>query len=174
MISSANFPSLMAAAAGSVVTLGAQTHGAVVEGAEEAVVHHRVHDVLVADAVAGAGPREQVGSLRHRLHAPGDDDVGLTGIDHQVGQVDGVEPGQAHLVDGGGGHAHGDAGIGRGLSGGDLPRTGQDHLSHKHVVDLFRRDAGPLECPGDGEPTQLGGREPTQRAGQLADRGSGP
>jgi hypothetical protein len=72
------------------VRLGGGAHGHVVELVPQAVVHHRVDDLLVADAVAAPGTGEQVGGVGHGLHAAGDDDVGLAGLDHQVGQVDGV------------------------------------------------------------------------------------
>ena len=107
-ISSARRPSLAAAAAFSwlaaakaswrsreiadllVVLLGGQAHGDVVEGIGQAVVHHGVDQRAVADAVAGTGAGEQVGRLGHRLHPAGHHDLGVTGPDHLVGQVDGV------------------------------------------------------------------------------------
>ena len=61
------------------------------------------------------------------------------GLDHLVGQVDGVEARQAHLVDGGGGHGHRDAGVDGGLAGGDLAGAGLEHLAHEDVVDLLGR-----------------------------------
>ena len=82
------------------------------------------------------------------------------GLDHQVGQVDGVEAREAHLVDGGGGHGHGDAGVGRGLAGGDLAGAGLEHLAHEHVVDLLGATPGPLEGGLDGEAAEVGGGEP--------------
>jgi hypothetical protein len=152
------------------VLLGAGAHGHLVEGAEEAVVHHRVDDLLVADAVPGARSGQEVGRLGHGLHAAGDDDVGLAVLDHLVGEVDGVEAGQAHLVDRGGGHRHRDAGVDGGLAGRDLAGPGLQHLAHEHVVHLLGGDARPLEGRLDGEPTQLGGGEAGEGTGELADR----
>ncbi len=77
---------------GSCVLLGAGPHGHLVEGAEEAVEHHRVDDLLVADAVAGPSTGKEVGGLGHGLHATGHHHVGFAGLDHLIGQVDGVEP----------------------------------------------------------------------------------
>src|ERR1700722_9308137 len=74
-----------------VVLLRGQPHGDVVEGVGEAVVHHGVDQGGVADAEAGAGTREEVRRLGHRLHAAGHHDLGVTGPDHLIGQVDGVE-----------------------------------------------------------------------------------
>ena len=157
-------------AGGGGVLLGAGAHRDLVEGAEEAVVHHRVDDLLVADAVAGASARQQVGRLGHRLHAAGHDDVGLALLDHLIGQVDGVEPGQAHLVDGGRRHRHRDAAVHRRLAGADLAGAGLEHLAHEDVVDLLAGEAGAHERLLDGEATELRAGEARQGAGQLADR----
>jgi hypothetical protein len=81
---------------------------------------------------------------------------------HLVGQVDGVQPRQAHLVHRGGRDAQGDAALDRRLAGGDLAGAGQDHLAHEDVVDLVAGEAGPLQGGGDGEAAQLHGREPAQ------------
>ncbi len=109
--------------------------------------------------------REEVGALGHRLHAAGHHDLGVAGLDHLVGQVDGVEARQAHLVDGGGGTRHRDAGVDGRLAGGDLPGTGLEDLAHEHVVDVLGRDPGPLEGGLDGEATELGGGEAGEGAG---------
>ncbi len=87
------------------VALGRGSHRNLVEGAEQAVVHHRVDDLLVAEPVAGASAGQQVGRSRHRLHPAGDDDVGLAGADGEVGEMEGVEAREADLVDGGRRHA---------------------------------------------------------------------
>ena len=155
------------------VGLGAGAHGDVVELVPEAVVHHRVDDLLVADPVAAPGAGEEVRGVGHGLHAAGDDDVGLAGVDHEVGQVDGVHARGAHLVDGGGGHAHGDAGVDGGLAGGDLAGAGLEHVAHEDVLDLLGREPGPLEGALDGEATELGGGEAGERSGELSDRRTG-
>ena len=105
-----------------VVALGGEAHGDVVEGIGQAVVHHRVDQRHVAEAVAGAGAGQQVGGLGHRLHAAGHHDLGVAGLDHLVGQVDGVEPREADLVDGRRRHGHRDPGLHRRLAGRDLAR----------------------------------------------------
>jgi hypothetical protein len=155
------------------VPLGARAHGHLVEGAEQAVVHHRVDDRAVTQAVALAGTGKQVGRLRHRLHAAGDHHLGGAGLDQQIREKDGVEPGQADLVDRGGGNGHGDAGVHRGLAGGDLTGPGLEHLAHEHVVDLAGGDPRPVEGGLDGEAAEVGGLEASQCARELADRRAG-
>ena len=157
-----------------VVLLGGEAHGDVVEGVGQAVEHHGVDQGAVAEAVAGARTGQQVGRLGHRLHAARHHDVGVAGADHLVGQVDRVEPGEAHLVDGVGRDGHGDAGLHGRLAGRDLALAGEDHLPHQHVVDLVGRHPGTRQRLRDGEAPEVHGREPGQRARQLPDRGTSP
>ena len=151
------------------VLLGAGAHGDLVDGAEQAVVHHRVDQGTVAHAVALTGLGQQVGRLGHRLHAAGHDDVGLARLDVEIGEVDGVDAREAHLVDGGGRDAERDAGVDRRLAGCHLAGAGQQHLAHEDVVDLLGREPGPLERGRDGEAAELGRLEPGERTRELAD-----
>jgi len=95
--------------------------------------------------------------------------AGLAGLDYEVGQVDGVEARQAHLVDGGGRDRHGDAGRCGRLAGCDLPGAGLQHLAHEDVVDLVGGDPGPLERGLDGQAAQISAAERREGAGELAD-----
>ena len=61
--------------------LGGVAHVEVVVHVPQAVVDHAVDDGLVAHAHAGARRRQVVRHVRHRLHAAGDDDVGVAGRD---------------------------------------------------------------------------------------------
>ena len=189
-ISSARRPSLMALAARSceaaassscasrlivagAVALGAEAHQAGVERAPQAVGDDRVAQLGVAVAEPAAGAVGEVRRVGHRLHAAGDDDVGLAGGDHLVGEVDGVEPGQADLVDVDRRHGHRDAGLDRRLAAGHLALTGHQHLADDDVVDLVGRHAGPFERRLDGGPAEVGGRERGEGAGHLPDGSAG-
>ena len=112
---------------------------------------------------------QQVWRVRHRLHAAGDDDVVLTRADQLVGVRDGVEAGQAHLVEGHRRHRHRDAGVDRGLPRGDLTGAGLEHLAHDDVLDLLRRHTGPLQSGSDRHSAELGSGELLQPAEQAAD-----
>ena len=111
--------------------------------------------------------------MRHRLLAACDDDVELTGADQLIGERDGVDAGQAHLVDGQRGHVPADARGDGGLPGRHLPGTGGQHLAHDHVLDGRGGHSGLLQRTGDGDRTQIAAREILQRAHQLADRSTG-
>ncbi len=74
-----------------VVPFGSQTHRHLVERAEQGVVRGRVHQLGVAVADTGPQGRQQVRTMRHRLHPAGDDDVELAAGDVGVGQRDRVQ-----------------------------------------------------------------------------------
>ena len=98
------------------VAVGAEAHQASVECAPEAVFDDGVSKLGVAVAEAATSARGQVWGIGHALHAASDDDVGIAGSDHLIGEVDAVETRQAHLVDVDAGNAHGDASLDGGLT----------------------------------------------------------
>ena len=155
---------------GGAVDVGGGAHSAVVERAEQGVVRGGVDEGGVAVAVACAGFLQQVGAVGHRLHAARDHGVELAVADQLVGHGDRVQPGQADLVHRQRGHAHGDAAVDRGLSGGDLPGARLDDVTHDDVVDLVAGDTCFVQCRGDGDATQIHRGEVLQRARQFADR----
>ncbi len=148
-------------------------HRLVVVGVLQAVVHHGVVQDGVAEAIAVPGTQQQVRGRGHGLHATRDHYLGVTRADHQVGLVDGVETGEADLVDHGRRGRHGDAGGGGRLPGGDLTGPSQEDLAHDHVVDLLGPGVGSLEGGPDGDGAEIGGREGGEGSRQLPDRGAG-
>lgn len=123
---------------------------------------HRVEHLDGAVLEALTGLRKQVRGVGHGLLATGDDDVELTRADELVGQRDGVEAGEADLVDGQRGDVHGDAGLHGRLARRDLPRPGLEHLAHDHVLHLVAADARPVQCRLDGDGAQVGAGEGPQ------------
>ena len=128
---------------------GLLDHVAPVEGERQPVVDDQVDQLPAAEAVAEAGPRQRVGRVRHRLHPSGHDDLVVARPDHLVGDRHRPDPGGADLVDGVGGHVHGDAGGHGGLAGRRLPDAGLQHLAHDHVLHVSRLDARALERGAD-------------------------
>jgi hypothetical protein len=155
------------------VALGPGAHVDGVERAPQAVVDHRVGDLAVPHAIALARLLQQVGRLGHRLHPAGDDHLGVTRLDHLVGEVDGVDPREADLVDGHRRDRHRDATVDGRLAGRHLTGPGLEHLAEQHVVDLLGVDPTPGEGGGDGVTAELRGGERRQRPGELADRCTG-
>src|SRR5262245_9962273 len=115
------------------------------EGVGEAVVDHRVDRLDVPHPEAGAGARQQVGRLAHRLHAAGDRDLRVAGADRQVGDAERAHPRGADLVDRLGGHLLRDAALDLGLARGDLPLAGLQDLAEDDLLDLAGIDAGALQ-----------------------------
>ncbi len=151
---------------------GEQAHGLVCEDVVEAVVGHVVAEGDVAVFEAFAAFFEHVGCAGHRFLPAGDDDVEFAGADELVGEGDGVDAGQAHLVDAQGGHGHGDAGGDGGLAGGHLAGAGGEDLSHDDVLDLFGCDSGLVEGAFDGDAAEVGPGEVFQRSEESTHRGT--
>jgi len=132
------------------------------------VIVHRDIAVLVTRAAL----LQQVGGVGHGLLPAGHDDLELPGADELVGQGDGVNPRQAHLVDGQSRHGHRDAGLDGSLAGGDLAGAGRQHLAHDHVVHLVASHTGPLQRPLDGQATEFHSGEVLQGAKHATQGGA--
>ena len=112
-------------------------------GQHEPVAKHGVDRQPVPDPAPEPLVLEQVGGARHRLHPPGHDHLGLAAPDQQGSEVDRLEGGGTHLVDGEGRHRGGQPGAEPRLPGGDLPLAGGEHRPHDELVDLLA-----LPAPG--------------------------
>ena len=152
--------------------LGVGAHVAVLDRTPQAVVDGRVDQLGVAEAVAEAGAREQVGRAVHRFHAAGDRDLGVAGPDLGGGQHDRLESRAADPVDGRRRGRVGEAGLEHGLARRGLADTGLEDLAHQHLVDDRGRwiEAGALDGRPDRDATELRRRDRGQRAAELADR----
>ena len=126
------------------------------EGVREAVVDHRVERLGVAHAEAEARVREQVGRLRHRLHAAADADLHVARADRLVEQADRADARRADLVDRLRGDLDRDAGLDLRLARRDLAHARLQHLPHHDVLDLLGRDVGALERGADGDAAEVG------------------
>ena len=136
-----------------VLAVGGISHSALIKAAPQTVVSHGVDDRTVADALAPASVGEQVGSIAHRLHAPGDDEAGLSEAHRPVGHGDGSHTGQAHLVDRCGGNGHRYACLDRCLAARYLPRP----RPGSHVRRALHR---PAKAPGPIDPGPRRSRSP--------------
>ena len=149
--------------------VGGIAHVCVGEGRPQTVVDHRVDDLGVAHPNTPSRAGDDVGSLRHGLHASGHHHLDFTRPDQLIGQRDGVQPGKADLVDGDGGNLLGDASIDRGLTSGYLPRSGLEDLPHDHVVHPIGRDPRPGQCLPDRVAPELDRRDVLESGAELAD-----
>ncbi len=138
----------------------------------EPVVDHRVEHLGVAHAVAEARLRQQVGRLRHRLHAAAHADLHVARADRLVEDHRGAQPRGADLVDRLRGDLLGDARLDLRLARGDLALAGLQHLAHHDVLDLLGLDLRALQRRLDRHAAELGRVERGQAAAHLADRGA--
>ncbi len=153
--------------------LGVHAHVHVAGRAPQAVVDGRVDDGAVAEPVAGARLRQQVGRHVHALHAAGHDEVGVAGTNGRCAHHHRLQPGAADLVDGRGADALRQAGPQGSLAGRRLADARLEDLAHDRLVDILRGDPSALHGGADGSGAQLDGRRGGQPATELADRRPG-
>ena len=113
---------------------------------------------------------QQVGRLRHRLHAAADRDLEVAGAHRLVDHPDGAHARGAHLVDRLRGHLDRDPGLDLRLARRDLALAGLQHGAHHDVLDLLGRDVRAVERLADGYTAEMRGGEGGQTPAQLADR----
>ena len=153
--------------------LGGDAHVIVVESVPEAVPDHLVHKFDIAHAPPPACGGQDIGSLRHVLHAACHHTAGLSGADGQRGFRHGLEAGTADLVHRPRRDLHGDTGLDGGLTRGVLAQPRLKDVAH----DDFFHHAGIHATPGkgraDGHGPQLDGRDGGERTAETAQRGTG-
>ena len=76
---------------------GKQTHGLALVSILEAVGHHVIQDLTMPHPQSGPPLRQQVGGIRHALHAARHDDFGRTRKQHIVREHRGFHARTAHL-----------------------------------------------------------------------------
>jgi len=111
---------------------------------------------------------------RHRFHSACHHDVELASPDQLGGKRDGIQAGQADLVDPERGNRHRDASGDGCLTRWDLTLARLQYLAHDHVLDSLAGHARTLQRRLDGQPAQLSSAEPAQRAEQATNRGTSP
>ena len=130
--------------------LAGDAHVVVVVNVPQAVVHHGVDDLRIAQTISFARLRQKIGSVGHRFHAAGDDDGTVFGLDRLRRECDCFQSGAANLVDGHGTYLRRQSAEDCGLARGILSQSGGDHVAHDAFVDLCRdrdRRASPPRGP---------------------------
>ena len=150
--------------------LGGLAHVEVVVDVPEAVVDHRVDCGGIPHTEAGARLREQVGSVGHRLHAAGDDDVRIAGLDGLRGERDGAQARAADHVDGDGADFGRKSAEERGLARGILAESCRNNVAHDAFVDLFGLELRALDGCADGDSAEARGGHIGERTLEFADR----
>ena len=117
---------------------------------------HQVDQRPVSELVAEARLLEHVGRVRHRLHPARDDDLGVAGTNHLVGDLDRADRGRADLVDRVRRKIDRQARADRRLTRRRLAGAALQHLAHDRVLDLLVLDACAVERCADGDRAELG------------------
>ena len=139
-------------------------------GVFEAVEQHMVDDAVMAHAIAAARLGEQIGRVRHRFHAAGDDDLGRSRQNEIMGEHGRLHAGAADLVDGGRARGVGQSGASGRLARGRLALAGRQDAAHQRLVDALRRELGAFERGADHMGAERRRGKPAQFAEEPAER----
>ena len=147
-------------------------HVVVVVNVPQAIVHHGVDDLRVAETVSLARLRQKIGSVGHGFHSAGDDDGTVSGLHRLRRERDGFQSGAADFVD-----CHGtcrgresaeDGGLARRI----LAESGGDDVAHDALVDLRGIDAGALDGLANRDGAELRRAEIGEAALKFSDGGA--
>ena len=154
-----------------VLSIRGLAHGALVEGAEQAIVLHDVDHLGVADPDSPPQIADHMRGVGHALHATGYDELGIPGPDPPLGETDGRHPGETDLVDGHRRDSHGQTAPHGSLTCSYLTLARLEHVPEQHLVHCPRFDSAPCQGPGDGRTPELDCVEGSEGAAILPDRG---
>src|SRR6266704_3004410 len=138
----------------------------------EAVVDHRVDELSIADAVAGAGLRQKIGTVGHGLHPARHYNFRFTKLHGLRGQRDSFEAGTANFIDGHGGNAGMAAAFERCLPRGILAEPRLYNVAENSFVNLLCLEARAADGFRDDLAAEFGSGESGETALELADRRS--
>jgi hypothetical protein len=139
--------------------LAAAAHVVVLVGLPQAVVHHRVDQLAVAEAHPFPRLGQEVGRVGHGLHSARDHDVGVAGRDALRGEHHRLEAGPADLVDGERADLVGEAALQRRLPRGCLAEPRGQDVAHDDFVHAAGVDARALDGLAHDHGAELGRAE---------------
>ncbi len=148
-----------------LASLSRHRHGKVL--IPEPVVNHCIDKRSVTEAIAVTRVAQQIGCVRHRLHAAGRDD-GVRSCVNRTHRVDDREQARrTDFVDGIGGHRFGESRFEDDLARGILPDAGLQDFAERYVLDLRRIDLGALDRAGERDRTERRCGERSERSPSL-------
>src|SRR3989442_1364953 len=110
----------------------------------ETVMNHGVDDRVVTEAITLAGAGQQVGRICHALHAAGNDNFRVAGLNTLRRKPDGLQSGAANLVYGHRGNIRQKTAAESGLPGRILAQSRRDNVAQDDFVNLLWCQAGAL------------------------------
>ena len=150
--------------------LAGDAHVVVVVNIPQAIVHHGVDDLRIAQTISFARLRQKIRGVGHRFHTAGDDDGTVFRLDRLCRECDCFESGATNLVDGHGTHFRRQSAENCGLTRGILSQPGRDHVAHDAFVHLLGIEFGALHCLAHHDGTQLGGAQIGQASLKFSHR----
>ena len=135
--------------------LAGHPHVIAVVNVPEAVVDHTIDGDGVAHAKSLTCLGQQVGGVRHRLHATGDDDLGVSGLNCLGGESNGLQPRSANLVNGHSADLRRKAAEDGRLARRVLAFTRCHYVAHDAFIDQRGLDAGAAHYFADDHCAQL-------------------
>ena len=142
-------------------------------GVFQAIEHHVVINLVVAQAVAAARFFEQVGRVGHAFHAAGHHHAGRACLDSVGSQHDGLHGRAANLVERDRARGDGQPGLDGGLPRGRLPLTGGEHIAEDDFIYLLRLQPRPFNGGLDDRAAEVIGRQRGEIALEAPHRGAG-
>src|SRR6266849_35624 len=145
-------------------------HVVVVVNVPQPVVHHRVHNLRIAQPVSFARLGQQIRSVGHRFHSARDHDLAVAGLDRLRAERNCLQSGAADLVDGHRPHLGRQSAIERRLPRRVLSQTGGDHVAHDALIHLLGIDLCPIHRFAHCNRTELHRAQLRQRSLKLPHR----
>ena len=150
--------------------LASNPHVVVVVNIPQAVVHHGIDDLCVAQAISLAGLREKIRSIGHRLHAAGDDDGSVLCLHSLCRKSDRFQSRATNFVDCHGTCGRRESAVDCGLTRWILSEPGSDDVAHDAFVDLRGIDARALHRFANGDGAELSRAEIGEAALKFSHR----
>src|SRR5208282_5143389 len=150
--------------------LTGQSHVIVVVNVPQSIVHHGIDQLPVAQPISLASIRQKIGRVRHRLHAPGDDDGTVSRLDGLRRECDRLQSRAAHLVNCHGTYFGCKSAEQRCLPSRVLTESGRDDVAHDALVDLRRLQIRSLDGFAHCDRADLRSRHIAQTSLKFSDR----
>ncbi len=153
--------------------LSGLAHVVVVVNVPETIIDHGIDNHVIAHAEAFARGGHEIGCVGHGLHATGNHDFRITGLDGLCSESHGLEAGTADLVDGHGANLRRESAFNGSLARRVLSKAGLENIAHDAFIhEIEIGDAGTLNGFAHNDGAKIGGAEIGESALEFSDGGT--